>query len=152
VRRRISTSFPALLDRLIVVAGDQDDLLRPDPLQPVLELASEERLLADEVALEGVRHVAGDEQQVACRNLDEVLVQVGDAMAGRAEALVGDPQDVAQRAWALVQESSTRYEFEGLTVARARRQASAANDGSGLPNLYGRACRKCLPSLGVLAL
>jgi hypothetical protein len=67
------------LDRLIVVAGHQDDLLGRHAVQPVLELAGEECLLGDEVALERERHVAGDQEQVTRRDVDEVLVEVGGA-------------------------------------------------------------------------
>jgi hypothetical protein len=55
------------LDRLVMVAGHEYDLLRRDAIEPVLERSGEERLLAAQVALERVRDVAGDEQQFARR-------------------------------------------------------------------------------------
>ena len=36
-------------------------------------------MLSAQIALDGKRNVAGDEQHVARRNVDEMLVQVGDA-------------------------------------------------------------------------
>jgi hypothetical protein len=62
-----------------VVAGVQDDLTGRHPVQPVLERAGEERVLGGEVALEGERHVTGDQQQLARGNVDEMLVEVGGA-------------------------------------------------------------------------
>jgi hypothetical protein len=62
-----------------VVAGHEHDLVRRDPIEPVLERSGEERLLAGQVALERERDIAGDEQQLARRDVDEVLVQIRDA-------------------------------------------------------------------------
>jgi hypothetical protein len=85
-----------LLDRLIVVAGHQDDLRSRHAVEPVLELAGEECLLRDKVALERVRHVAGDEKQVTRRDLDEVLVQVGGAvLLGGAVSRIAHAMDRA---------------------------------------------------------
>jgi len=36
-------------------------------------------VLSAQIAFDGKRNVAGDEQHVARRNVDEMLVQVGDA-------------------------------------------------------------------------
>ena len=67
------------LDRLIVVTGHQDDLFGRHPIQPALELAGEKCVLGRAGALEGKRHVAGDQQQIARGDIDEMLVEVGHA-------------------------------------------------------------------------
>ena len=67
------------LDRLVVIAGDEHDLLRRDSSEPLLEGAGEKRVLAPHVTFERERDIAGDEQQVARRDVDEVLVKIRDA-------------------------------------------------------------------------
>jgi hypothetical protein len=62
-----------------VVARDEHGLGGRDALEPLRERAFEERVLGGEVALERERDVAGDQQQIALRDLRQVLVDVGGA-------------------------------------------------------------------------
>jgi hypothetical protein len=62
-----------------VVAGDQHRLGGRDALEPLRERALEERVLRGEVVLERERDVAGDQEQVALRDLRQVLVDIGGA-------------------------------------------------------------------------
>ena len=67
------------LNGLVVVAGNEHDLCGRNPIEPLLELAREERLLGDEVALEREGDVPGDQQEVALGDVDQVLVEIGRA-------------------------------------------------------------------------
>jgi hypothetical protein len=62
-----------------MVAGEEHDLLGRRLAEPGLERSGEEPVFGVQVALERERHVVANEQQVAGRDVDEVLVQVGDA-------------------------------------------------------------------------
>jgi len=67
------------LDGLVVVAGDEHDLGGRNAVEPLPELAHEERLLGGEVSLEREGDVARDQQDVALGDIDQVFVKIGRA-------------------------------------------------------------------------
>jgi hypothetical protein len=94
IGERATTSPKRLLDK------DAHDLYRLALAVPVAEFVTDLRLaLADDVAGPVTRRALGwiDE-------LSETHESLIPMMAGRAEELVGDPEDVAQRAWVLIRE------------------------------------------------
>ena len=68
-----------VLNGLVVVAGDENDVGRRNALESLPELAGEERLLGDEVALEREGDIPRDQQHVALRDVDQMLVKIGCA-------------------------------------------------------------------------